>query len=251
MSFDLSSIKRNTANAAPRIFIYGVEGIGKSTFGAMAPKPIFIPTEDGLGRLDVEHFPIARSTDDIEAAIGTLYNNDTGFKTVVLDSADWTEQFIHKELKDQHDSKELAYGKEAVLAAEKWRRIIDGFDALRADKGFTVIIIAHCQIKRFDSPEVEPYDRYQPKLQDRSNSILREWADAVLFANWQTLTKKEDAGGFNKERFRGVSTGRRLLHTAERPSHMAKNRYSLPDTIDLDWNAFAELVNPALKIQAA
>ena len=32
-----------------RVMLYGVHGIGKSTFGAMAPNPMFIQTEDGLG----------------------------------------------------------------------------------------------------------------------------------------------------------------------------------------------------------
>ncbi len=249
MSFNLQSIQRNKANAAPRIFLYGVEGIGKSTFGAMAPNPIFIPTEDGLGQLDVDHFPLCKSTDDIMAAIGSLYEGQHDFKTVVLDSVDWAESFIFREMEARYDAKDLAYGKGAVIASEQWRSILEGLDFLRNEKGMTVILIAHCQIKRFESPEVEPFDRYQPKLQDRSSAILREWADAVLFANWQTVTKKEDAGGFNKERYRGISTGQRLLHTSERPAHMAKNRYSLPDTIPLDWNEFNKLVNPATAAQ--
>jgi len=112
---------------------------------------------------------------------------------------------------------------------------------LRNDKGMVVILIAHTQIKRFDSPEVEPFDRYQPKLQERSNAILREWADAVLFANYKTLIKKDDVG-FNKTSNRGISTGERLLYTSERPAYMAKNRYSLPDSIPMSWESFAQAI---------
>ena len=32
--------------------LYGTHGIGKSTWGAMAPDPIFIQTEDGLAEVD-------------------------------------------------------------------------------------------------------------------------------------------------------------------------------------------------------
>ena len=42
MAFDLKSIRKNDAMAAPRLTVYGVEGIGKSTFGAGAPNPIYI-----------------------------------------------------------------------------------------------------------------------------------------------------------------------------------------------------------------
>ena len=61
MAFDLSSIQKKAAMQAPRIMLYGVEGIGKTTFAAGAPSPIFIQTEDGLGSIDVPHFPLASS----------------------------------------------------------------------------------------------------------------------------------------------------------------------------------------------
>jgi hypothetical protein len=41
----------------PRIFVYGMEGIGKSTFASQAPKPIFNQTEGGL---DESNFYIRR-----------------------------------------------------------------------------------------------------------------------------------------------------------------------------------------------
>jgi hypothetical protein len=100
-----------------------------------------------------------------------------------------------------------------------------------------VILLAHTTIKRFDSPEVEPYDRYQPKLQERSSAVIREWADALLFANYKVMVKKDDVG-FNKTTNRGFTTGERLLFTNERPAYMAKNRYALPDSIPLSWDAF-------------
>jgi hypothetical protein len=104
-----------------------------------------------------------------------------------------------------------------------------------------VILIAHTTIKRFDSPETEPYDRYQPKLQERSNAVVREWCDALLFANYKTIVKNADVG-FNKAVARGISTGERLLYTSEKPAYMAKNRYNLPESIPLSWNAFIEAI---------
>jgi len=241
MAFDLKSIRKNDAIAAPRVMVYGVEGIGKSTFAAHAPNPIFICTEDGLGSLSVDHFPLASSFDDVVGAISTLYSDKHEYQTVALDSLDWLEGMIWKDVESKHDAKDLAYGKGAVIAAEKWREVLDGLNALRNDKGMAVILIAHCTIKRFDSPETEPYDRYQPKLQERSNALIREWCDAVLFANYKTIVKKDDVG-FNKTVARGISTGERLLYTSERPAYMAKNRYSLPESIPLSWEAFTSAI---------
>lgn len=242
MAFDLKSIKKNTAIAAPRLMVYGVEGIGKSTFAASSPDPIYILTEDGLGSLKVAHFPIASSFKDVMDAIGSLYADKHEYKTVVLDSLDWLEAIIQREIEQKYEAKDLAYGKGAVIAAERWREILDGLNALRNDKGMIVILIAHTTIKRFDSPEVEPYDRYQPKLQERSNAVCREWVDALLFANYKTIVKKDDVG-FNQTSNRGISTGERMLFTSERPAYMAKNRYNLPESIPLSWGAFAEAIN--------
>lgn len=241
MAFDLKSIKKNDAIAAPRVMVYGVEGIGKSTFAAGAPNPIFICTEDGLGSLTVDHFPLASAFSDVMSAIGTLYSDKHDYQTVALDSLDWLESMIWRDVESTHDAKDLAYGKGAVIAADKWREVLDGLNALRNDKGMAVVLIAHCTIKRFDSPETEPYDRYQPKLQERSNALIREWCDAVMFANYKTIVKKDDVG-FNKTVARGISTGERLLYTSERPAYMAKNRYSLPESIPLSWDAFANAI---------
>ena len=242
MAFSLKSILKNTAMAAPRIMVYGVEGIGKSTFGAGAPNPVYILTEDGLGSLNVDHFPLATSFADVMDAIASLYKENHAFETVVIDSLDWLEAIIQREIEQKYDAKDLAYGKGSLIAAERWREILDGLNALRNDKGMAVILIAHTTIKRFDSPEVEPYDRYQPKLQERSNAVVREWADAVLFANYKTIVKKDDVG-FNQTNNRGISTGERLLFTSERPAYMAKNRYNMPESIPLSWDAFAEAIS--------
>lgn len=241
MAFDLKSISRNDTMSSPRVLVYGIEGIGKSTFAAGAPDPIFILTEDGLGSLDVEHFPIAQSLDNVMDAIGSLYAEDHPYKTVVLDSLDWLEAIIHREMEEKYDAKDLAYGKGAMIAAQKWREVLDGMNALRNDKKMIVIFLAHNTIKRFDSPEVEPFDRYQPKLQERSSAVVREWADAVMFANYKTIVKKDDVG-FNKTVARGISSGERMLFTTEKPAYMAKNRYNLPDSIPLTWDAFATAI---------
>jgi hypothetical protein len=241
MVFDLKSIKKNTSFAAPRVLVYGVEGIGKSTFAAGAPSPVFIQTEDGLGSLAVDHFPVANKVSDVLDAISTLFDGGHDFKTVVIDSLDWLETLIWRDIEAKYDAKDLAYGKGAMIAADKWREILDGLTALRNDRGMAVILIAHTEIKRFDSPETEPYDRYQPKLQARSSALVREWCDAVLFANYKTLIKKDDVG-FNKTVSRGITNGERLLFTSERPAYMAKNRYSLPESIPLSWEAFESAI---------
>lgn len=241
MAFNLAAIKRGREELPPRIVVFGVEGIGKTTFAAGAPAPIFIQTEDGLGGLDVARFPLCQSIDDVLSAIGTLYGEQHDFGTVCLDSLDWCENLIWRQIEEKHDAKDLAYGKGAVIAAEKWRELLEGLNALRLEKGMAVLLIAHCAIKRFDSPETEPYDRYVLKLQDRSSALVREWADAVLFANYKTVTRSTDVG-FQQKVTRGVSTGERLLFTSERPAYLAKNRYALPESLPMSWQSLQDAI---------
>ena len=241
MSFNLSSIQKSSGIKAPRVLIYGSHGLGKTTFGASAPNPIFILTEDGLGSIKSEHFPLATSFSDVLDAISALYSEDHNFKTVVLDSLDWLDNLIWTDINTKHDEKALAYGKGAMIAADYWRNVLEGLSSLRDHKDMAVILIAHSEIKRFDSPEVEPFDRYQPKLQARSSALVQEWCDAVLFANFKTIVKKDDVG-FNKTVSRGITTGERLIYTTEKPAYLAKNRFDLPDSLPLTWNAFAEAI---------
>lgn len=241
MAVDLRKISRNTGDKPPRIFFYAPHGIGKSTFGASAPAPVFIITEDGLGRLSVDHFPLATKFSQVLEALAALYTEEHEFQTVVIDSLDWLALLIEQDISEKYDAKDLAYGKGAIIAATYWRDILEALNALRNDKGMIVILIAHCQIKRFDSPEVEPFDRYCPKLQERSSALVQEWADCVLFANYRTIVRKDDVG-FNQSVARGITTGERLLYTTEKPAYVAKNRYSLPETLPLSWDALCAAI---------
>ena len=64
----LDSIQSGKENRPPRIMIYGAEGVGKSTFAASAPNPVFIQTEDGLGEIDCCKFPLATKVTDASAS---------------------------------------------------------------------------------------------------------------------------------------------------------------------------------------
>ena len=226
----------------PRICIYGPHGIGKSTLAAAFPKPIFISTEDGLSTMDVTSFPKANKVGDVVASVKTLIKEEHDFKTVVVDSVDWlVEPLIVEDIEGAHDAKDLAYGKGQVFVAESFREILQGLDVLRKKRAMNVILIAHSAINRFEDPRTEPYDRYQPKLPNRCNALMQEWVDLLAFINYKVLIKKTDVG-FNNTKSRGVTTGERLMHFVENPAFLAKNRYSLPDDMEMNYEEFAKLV---------
>lgn len=239
MAFDLSSITSGSRTMPPRIYLFGPHGVGKTTWACSAPSPIVIQTEDGLGMLETPAFPLATSTAEVFSALETLYNENHAFKTVILDSADWLDYLIGKEIRATNSEKDLAYGKDMLLIAEQWRLIIDWFNALRASKGMMIILVGHCEVKRYDPPDSDSWERFQPKLINRASALVQEWADAVLFANFKTFVKAE-AVTQKKTIKKAISSGERLIHTGEKPAYIAKNRYSLPETLPLDWSAFIQ-----------
>jgi hypothetical protein len=237
-----NSLRVGKQQVPPRICIYGGHGIGKSTLSSQFPEPIFISTEDGLDSLDVTSFPKAQALSDVVGSIKTLLKEEHAFKTVVVDSVDWLiEPLIVNSVNSQHDEKEQAYGKGQMYVAEEFREILQGLDALRMRKGMNVVLIAHAAVVKFEDPRTEPYDRYQPKLPNRCNALLQEWADVLAFAAFKVIIKKDDAG-FNAKKTRGTTNGDRLLHFIETPAYAAKNRYNCPEDIEMNIDNLMALV---------
>jgi len=246
MAFSLASIQRNSAKP-PRIVIHGPAGLGKTTFGASAPAPIFIQTEDGLGTLDVPAFPLAETFDDVLSALGTLYSEPDDYQTLVIDSLDWLEPLVWAKVCSTHNVETieaLNYGKGYVEALTYWRQFFEGVTALRDKQGMVIVMTAHSQTVRVEDPTMPAYDTHTLKLHKRAAALAEEFADVVLYAAMQTNTVTEDLG-FKKTRTRATTTGERIVFTTGTPAHLAKNRYGLPAVLPLEWAAFADALWPA------
>lgn len=253
MAFDLSSITRGKRLRAPKIVIYGPPKVGKSTFAASAPKSIGIITEEGLDNIDVDAFPRAASIDDVMSAISTLYSQPHEYQTVFVDSLDWLEPLILAKVCQEHRVKnieEIGYGKGYVFAEDMWRSFFAGLDALRNERGMTIICIAHEQINKVKNPVLaDDYDAYSLKLNKKAVGIINEWADVIGFAAHEVLVRTTDAG-FNQKDTKAVSTGARKLHLNPHPAYVAGNRYGIPDT-PLSWAAFSAAMATAMTAGSA
>ncbi len=235
-------LRKGKQTIAPRIVIYGGHGIGKSTLASKFPKPIFISTEEGLDSLDVVSFPKAADVNEVVESIKTLIKEEHDFRTVVIDSVDWlVEPLITRHVESTHEAKDLAYGKGQMMVAEEFREILQGLDVLRTKRNMNVVLIAHAAVVKFEDPRTEPYDRYQPKLPNRCNALLMEWADVLSFAAFKVIIRKSDTG-FNNQKTRGVTTGERLLHFVENPAYVAKNRYDCPDEVEMTIENLNKLI---------
>lgn len=270
MAISLSSIARTRHASPPRIVIFGPPKVGKSQFFAggsinavvhvPAPKPIFIRTEDGLNGLDVDAFPLAEKYQEVIDAIGVLAQEEHEYQTCVLDSADWLERLIHQHVIDQcplsvkgaktMESAHGGYGKAYGIALAYWREILGGLDYLNKQRGMIIGVICHAQVVTCNDPLMEPYDKWETKLHKPSKGtgardLITEWADIIGFAQREGYVRRQDTTD-GKQVARGVAPAKgatNKLHLTGTPGFVAGNRYSLPDTIPLSWQAFADALS--------
>lgn len=246
----LQQIERGKSHRPPRIMAYGIEGIGKSTLAAGAPHPVFIQTEDGLGEIDCDKFPLSKSLDEVLALLAALASEPHDYETVVLDSLDWLEQLLWDALCEQYRVSSIekvdgGYGKGYIYALSSWRKILAALETLHRERGMIIFLIAHAKVERFDDPESPAYDRYSPRLHKHASALITEWCDAVLFATRRIRVQTESAG-FNRERgvahAVGKDGGERILRTIGGPACVAKNRYNLPGELPLSWNSLMHAI---------
>jgi hypothetical protein len=237
-------IETGQSAAPPRILIYGIEGIGKSTLGAAAPKPIFIQTEDGLGQIACARFPLASTLGAVTSNLAALATETHDYETVVVDSLDWLERLVWDDVCRRFNVEGIeradgGYGKGYTHALTAWRRVVSQLGVLR-DRGMAVILIAHAQIERFADPEVGEYDRYSPRIHKKAAALWVEWCDVVGFATRKMRIEESEGSGFKARAMArpiGADGGERVLRCVGSPACVAKNRFNLPAELPLSWDA--------------
>jgi hypothetical protein len=237
-------ITRGRKARAQKVVIYGPEGIGKSTFAAQFPEPVFIDTEGSTDNMDVARMDKPTSWAMLKNEIAFIKANSDACKTLVIDTIDWAEQLAVSYVCSQHQKngiEDFGWGKGYTYVQEEIGRLLNSLSEL-VDIGINVVLTAHAQIKKFEQPdEMGAYDRYELKLGQKTSSktapLVKEWADMVLFANYKTLVMTTDDG---KKKAQG---GERVIYTNHRPAWDAKNRHGLPDQLPFDFGSIAHIFN--------
>ncbi len=239
-----------------KILIFGVPGIGKTTFATTFPKPILLRTEDGANAIDCPTFPaVAKTFFNVQDAITALGTQKHDFKTLIIDSLDWLEPIIWQEvietvpLKNGEKAQNIesyGFGKGYVAVDSVWRNLTKGLEWLRETTHMNIVAIAHAVAVVIDPPDSDPYQKYSLKLHKRGAAIWTEWADLMLFCNYaQKVVKSKN----EMQKAKAFGTGDRIIYTTERPAYFAKSRWSLPDEIligkDEKWSAFHAALNEA------
>ena len=221
-----------------KVVIYGPEGIGKTTFAAKFPNPVFIDTEGSTKQYDLTRSEPssweAIMKDVQDAAAGELPGN-----TLVLDTADWAERMATKAVIDSHQwsgIEDAGYGKGYQYVYESFGKLLNLLNDV-AEHGINVVITAHAAMRKFEQPdELGTYDRWEMKLQNsqRANdcALLKEWADTVIFANYKTYTVTVNDAKKAKDVKKKATVARRVMYLNHHPCWDAKNRWGITDDLD-------------------
>lgn len=231
-----SLVTSGKQKATRRVMLYGVAGVGKSTWAASAGA-LFLPTEDGSANIDCSRLPLSRSYNEVLYYL-SMVEDEGGYPCLAIDSLDWLEPLIWDHVCEKHGKKsigDIGYGKGYEYALDVWRDFFARLDSIRFKHGMHMILLAHANVELFQDPRTNDYQRYTPRLHKKATPIAIEWCDEVLFAHYETVVHSSEDNRMGK----GKGTGRRVLYTEERPFALAKNRLGMPAEIDL---SFAEYV---------
>lgn len=229
---------------AKKVAVYGPEGIGKSTFAAQFPDPLFIDTEGSTNDMDVKRLQRPSSWTMLMEQVNYVKKTPGLCKTLVLDTADWAEMLCMNEVCAKAQKKgieDFGYGKGYVYLSEEFGRLLNLLEEI-VRSGIHVVLNAHAMIRKFDQPdEMGSYDRWELKLQKKTAPLVKEWADMLLFANYKVYVVNVDGQGAEKGKNK-ASGGKRVMYTSHMPSWDAKNRQGLAPELPFEYAQIAHII---------
>lgn len=220
---------------SPRIVVNAVEGWGKTTLGAHAPKPAILMARGESGFKTLRESNLVPDCDAIElvtwkdalAVLDELVASD--HESVVLDALGGFERLCHEHVcardfgNDWGDKGFSSYMRGYDISVADWIQLLQKLDAIRASRNVNVLLLSHCKVKTFKNPLGSDFDRYTADCHEKTWGVTHKWADAVLFGNFVTVTQEGKRGAKTK----GVGGTERQVHTARTDAYDAKNRYGM------------------------
>lgn len=228
-----------------KVVIYGVEGIGKTTFASRFPKPLFLDLDRGSARMDVDRINGIADWVTLITTMQDISNAETDYSTIVIDTADMAGELCKKYicLKNKKESiEDFGYGKGYTILAQEFAKLIVWATVL-IDKGYNVVFLAHSMQRVVTKPDdTGSYDHWEMKLPGKGNNslgaLLKEWADLLLFADYRiTIRQGQDGKG------RATKTsGERMMKANHTPFADAKNRFGLADELPFNYDEIAAII---------
>ena len=213
----LEELTTGPVSKSRKTLLYGPHGIGKSTWASKWPNPVFVCTEDGSKDLDVTRTKLLTETTQVAQAIKEIHGSK--FDTLVLDSVDWLEKLIQRDL--DKEGFQDAFGRGTVEINRRVGSILRMLDEV-VKAGKHVVILGHAEIKTVTRPDGASWSQYTPKLTKQAVASVSEWVDELLFANNVIRTQNKEVGF--KSVAVGIDSGKRIVYTEGSATFQAKHR---------------------------
>lgn len=231
-------------NRGIKAIIYGVPGVGKTTFAAQFPAPYILDLERGAERYEVPHNSDIETFSEFRQVLATL---PPGTGTVIIDTFDELEKMIVQHVMNRENVDSLnkiggGYGRGWLAVYEQFGQVISDLDRIRIKQGMNIVLVGHSTIKHFEPADSAGYDRYTFACYEKNNDMLRRWSDITLFARFDSIVVEDGQNAKVK------SNGKRVAYTVSNPCWDAKSRWKLPEKIPFEFSAIASiLTEPAKK----
>lgn len=223
-------------------------------FAAQAPDPVFIlsPQETGLQSLidsgqlppNVPHQEVSHFQ-QVLWIIEDLTTQQTSRKTLVIDTINGVEKLANLHIDQTVYDGTMSASKNGFLSFQSgyqtvatgpWKELLSKLDELRRKRSMQIILLAHTGVKNHKNPGGEDFNRWFPAFDGRPAwELTFAWSDIVLFADYDVVVASEGEGKLAKKKGRGGD--RRFFHANWSAAYDAKNRYGMPDEIDMGVSA--------------
>lgn len=269
----LNHITTGPSADGQRIVIVAVEGAGKTTLAANAPRALLVRLEDGAGSVATPKTPVITTWTDFIGLLDELrlsaISNRLPFKTISFDSATAVERLIHDHViaSDEAVAKAAqqkvllkptpnmetvhgAYGKGYAIATNYFANFLYRCDEFARNAKINIVITCHTFPSLVRDAAYGEYNSWDLLLHSPKNDknygkreLLTQWADIIGFLHEPLFVSKSDSG----QMLRGISANQgRQLAIERTPGWVAKNRYGLTGLIPIPklngWNNLANAV---------
>ena len=221
--FDL--VKKKTTVSAPAGIVYGIPGIGKTTFAASAPNCLIIDCEGGADNVICERTPTLHSWPEIQDWLIAIEEGDHEYKVIAIDSLDMLLRRVEEDVTGAHadptrslNKSHGGYGSgKDVFKNVVYTKLLPLLDRIK-NRGIAVLLIAHMhQVDMLDSEGIG-VTKIGPNLPEMFHETFVSWSGFVCVAQ--------------------MIDGERALLTEGNETLIAKNRYDMPELVPMTWKGF-------------
>lgn len=230
-------IIKGTKVGAPKMMIYGLAGVGKSTLASKLSKPLFLDFEGGVGNIGVDRTDQYRTFEEFYHDMVSLYKqSEREYDTIVIDTVDWMVRKIveqaaginRADLTMTLNKSNGGYGNGKQVLENHIRSSLLPMLVEMNKKGYTICLLAHADRKSVMTPDGYDVEQITPKIDMNTMNVFVEWCDSVFYL------KKDSSGD------------RKLLLESDDVA-LAKNRLGLTGEVNLNDVDINELIKGNIK----